>query len=80
MFLALVSVERVYAVLWPLRHRVTRMRAYILSIAMVWGASLCIAALSLLTVYHAQVDILYAMSLLIFSFSLLSLLSVQVTS
>ena len=60
MLLALVSLERVYAVLWPLCHRVTKMRAYILSIAMVWGAALCIAALSLLTVYHAQVDILNA--------------------
>lgn len=60
MFLALVSLERVYAVLRPLRHRVTRMRAYVFSIVMVWGAGLCIGGLSLLTVYHAHVDILYA--------------------
>ena len=60
MFLALVSLERVYAVLWPLRHRVTRSRAYVFSIVMAWGAGLCIAGLSLVTVYHAQVDILYA--------------------
>ena len=60
MFLALVSLERVYTVLWPLLHRVTRMRAYVFSIVTVWGAELCIAGLSLLTEYHAQVDILYS--------------------
>ena len=60
MFFALVSLERVYAVLRPLRHRVTRMQAYVFSIVTVWGARLCIAGLSLLSVYHAKVDILYA--------------------
>ena len=60
MFLALVSLERVYAVLWPLRHRVTRMQGYVFSMVTIWGAGLCIAGLSFLTVYHAQVDILYA--------------------
>ena len=59
MFLALVSLERVHAVLRPLRHRVTKIRAYVFSIVTVWGAGFCIAGLSLLTVYHAQVDILY---------------------
>ena len=31
-FLAVLSMERVYAVFWPLRHRVTSARAYIFSI------------------------------------------------
>ena len=60
MILAFVSLERVYAVLWPLRHRVTRMRAYVFSIVTVWRAGLCIVGLSLLTEYHAQVDILHS--------------------
>ena len=59
MFLALVSLERVHAVLLPMRHRVTRTRAYVFSIVMVRAAGLCIAALALLTEYHAQVDVLY---------------------
>ena len=59
MSLALVSLERVYAVLLPLRHRVTTTRAYVFSIVIVWGAGSCIAVLSLLTEYHAQVDVLY---------------------
>ena len=60
MFLALISLERVYAVLWPLRHRVTNTRVYIYSIATVWVAGLSITGLSLLTAYHSQVDTVYA--------------------
>jgi len=60
MYLALISLERVYAVFWPLRHRVTSTRAYIISIVIVWVIGLCLTGLSLLTVYHADVDPVYA--------------------
>ena len=60
MSLALISLERVYAVLWPLRHRVTNTRAYIYSIVTVWAAGLCVVGLSLLSTYHIQVDTIYA--------------------
>ena len=56
MFLALISLERVYAVFWPLRHHVTSARAYILSIVNAWVAGLCIGGLFLLTAYCSQVD------------------------
>ena len=59
-FLALISLERVYAVLWPLRHRVTSTRAYIYSIAFVWLAGLCMAGVWLLMIYHTKVDNVYA--------------------
>ena len=59
MFLALISLERVYAVFWPLRHRVTSARAYIISIVIVWVIGLCLTGLSLLTAYHADVDPVY---------------------
>lgn len=36
MFLALISLERVYAVCWPLRHRLTSARAYIFSIVITY--------------------------------------------
>ena len=62
MFLALISLERVYAVFRPLRHRVTSARAYIFSIVIVWVAGLCIGGLSLLTVYHSKVDAVYALA------------------
>ena len=60
MFLALISLERVYAVLWPHRYRVTNTRAYIYSIITVWVAGLFITGLSLLTIYHPQVDTVHA--------------------
>ena len=59
MFLALISLERVYAVLWPLRHRVTSARAYIFSIVIVWVAGLGIGGLCLVTVYNLQADSVY---------------------
>ena len=58
--LALISMERVYAVLRPLRHRATNTRAYIYSIVIVWAAGLCLAGLWLLTIYHTKVDSMYA--------------------
>ena len=61
MFLALISLERVYAVCWPLRHRVTSARAYIFSIVIVWVIGLCATGLSLLA-YHADVDAVYALA------------------
>ena len=62
MFLALISLERVYAVFRPLHHRVASARAYIFSIVIVWVAGLCIGGLSFLTVYHSKVDTVYALA------------------
>ena len=73
MFLALISLERVYAVFWPLRHRVTSTRAYIYSISVIWVAGFCMSGLLLLTIYHIHVDSVYAV-LTYAWFSLLSLL------
>ena len=55
-FLALIALERVYAVLWPLRHRVTNTRVYIYGIVIVWVVGLCTAGLSLLSMYYRKVD------------------------
>ena len=55
-FLALMSVERVYAVLWPLRHHVTNTRVYIYGAVIVWVVSLCTAGLSLLSMYYRKVE------------------------
>ncbi|XP_078366127.1 lysophosphatidic acid receptor 1-A-like [Oculina patagonica] len=72
-FLALISLERVYVVLWPLRHRVTSTRAYIYGICIVWLAGLCMAGLWLLILYHPKVDNMYA-SVTTTTFLLISLL------
>ncbi|XP_078375784.1 sphingosine 1-phosphate receptor 1-like [Oculina patagonica] len=76
-FLALISLECVYAMLWPLRHRVTSTQAYIYSIVVVWVAGLCMAALSLLTIYQV-VDIVYA-TVTYATFLLISLLVICVS-
>ena len=73
MFLALISLERVYAVFWPLLHRVASTRAYIYSICAIWVAGLCMSGLLLLTIYHIHVDRIYAV-LTHASFAFLSLL------
>ena len=53
-FLALISLERVYAVLWPLRHRVTKTRDYVYSIVVVWGVGLCLGGLDLFSMYYTK--------------------------
>ena len=55
-FLALIALERVYAILWPLRHRVANTRLYIYGIVIVWVVGLCMAGPSLLTLYSTKVD------------------------
>ena len=42
LFLLVISLERAYVVLWPLRHRVASTQTYIISIVLVWAAGLCI--------------------------------------
>ena len=79
MFLAVISLERVYAVFWPLRHHVTSAPAYINSVVVVWVIGLCTIGLSLLTLYHTQIWIPFMPWLLLFPYSLFHLsLSVQV--
>ena len=43
--LANISMERAYAVIWPLRHRVISNKSYICSIAFVWAAGILVAVL-----------------------------------
>ena len=54
-FLVLIALERVFALLWPLRHRVTSTRAYAYSIVIVWAAGFSMAAIStLLPTYYPE--------------------------
>ena len=46
--LALISVERAYAVIWLLRHRVTGNKWYICSLFIVWSAGMVVCASFLL--------------------------------
>jgi len=51
LFLALISLERAFALMWPLRHRVTSTSTYIYSIILVWIAASTVGASCLLVVY-----------------------------
>ena len=54
-FLALVALERAYAVLCPLRHLVATTIVYIYGVVSIWLVGLCIAGLSLLPMYYKKV-------------------------
>ena len=55
-FLALVALERVYAVLHPLRHRVINTRVYIYAAVIAWVFGLCTGGLSLLPKYYKKME------------------------
>ena len=58
-FLALISLERAYGLIWPLRHRASSTKSYICSVIFVWVAAIPIASsLSLLSLY-SLVDYLH---------------------
>ena len=55
-FLALISLERVYSVLWPVHHRTTSTRSYIFVVTAVLGLGFCFYGLSVLSLYHAKLE------------------------
>ena len=50
-FLALISLERAYALIWPLRHRVASFKGYIYGATFAWITAMFTGALSLLAIY-----------------------------
>lgn len=73
--LAVISVERVYAVLRPLRHRTLNTRVYVGGIVLVWVAGIFAAVLFMLRlVFPAGVDI--RLSTILINLTLLFSLSV----
>ena len=72
-FLSLISLERVYAVLWPLRHRVIRTRVYIYSIIAVWAFGIWVTGLFILSMICTEVNQVYV-SITLSSFLFMSLL------
>ena len=55
-FLALISLERAFAVLKPLRHRVVSTRFYIFSIVVVWAVGIFIFGLMTLSFYYPKLE------------------------
>ena len=77
-FLALISLERVHAVLRPLRHRVTTARVYICSIVIVWTVGICMAGITFLPIYHTDKARRYG-SVIIHSFLFICVLVICVS-
>ena len=50
-FLTLISLERAYALIWPLRHRVSGTKGYIYSATFMWVAAISAGTLALLAAY-----------------------------
>ena len=73
LFLALISLERAFAVLWPVRHRAANTRAYIYSSIIVWVVGVCMFGLSVLSLYRTKVERKYV-SITIHSCLFISLL------
>ena len=64
--LMVISLERVYAVLWPLRHRVASTRRYIGSIVLVWTGGFCTATVEVIKngkIIHERTSNLFINSL-----------------
>ena len=59
LFLALISLERVCAVFWPVRHRVSSLHIYVCSIVTVWFIGLVYCVLLLLSLYLKEVNRAY---------------------
>ena len=55
-FLVLISLERAYALIWPLRHRVASTKGYIYSATFTWIAAIFTGTLTFLAVYHDILD------------------------
>lgn len=58
-FLALISLERAYLVLWPMRHRTSSEAAYITSITTTWFLGLLTAGLNAIPVFITKVNSQY---------------------
>ena len=50
-FLVLISLERAYALIWPLRHRASSTKTYIYSVILVWIAVLSVGVVTVLAAY-----------------------------
>ena len=61
-FLVLISLERAYALIWPLRHRVASTKGYIYSVIIVWLAAISTGVLSLLSLHRVFSHVYWTVS------------------
>ena len=80
-FLVLISLERAFALIWPLRHRVTSTKTYIYSAVTVWLVGVTVGVLALLAVldlfdffyYTVSYSVIIVLSLIVICMSYLSI-------
>ena len=70
--LALIALERAYAVIMPLRHRVTSDKCYVCSLVVVWAAGMIVGATFLLNLL--KVWSYFACQIIVFSMIIASLI------
>lgn len=70
--LALISVERAYAVLMPLRHRVTGSKCYVCGLVIVWSAGMVVGATFFLNL--VKVWSYFTSQIVVFSMIIVSLI------
>ena len=70
--LGLVSLERMHAVFWPVRHRMTRQRSYIYAICTSWSLSTVLSILFIVT-YLGIVNQLITIGMFAFLMALISI-------
>ena len=58
-FLAIIAVERAFAMIWPHRHRVASIKGYIHSVVLVWVAGITLGAMYLLVLYNLLLEFQY---------------------
>ncbi|XP_078377878.1 adenosine receptor A3-like [Oculina patagonica] len=70
--LALISMERAYAVIMPLRHRVTSNKCYVCSLVVVWAAGMVVGVTFLLNIFN--VWSYFTSQIIVFSMIIVSLI------
>ncbi|XP_022787291.1 adenosine receptor A3-like [Stylophora pistillata] len=66
--LLVISLERLYAVRWPFRHRTLRTRSYIYSVAFVWITSGLMSAMFFAFLYHESNVVVFILAPVLFVF------------
>ena len=62
-FLVLISLERAFALIWPLRHRATSAKVYMCSVAIAWFAGIAMGVFNFLSTFEILDFVYYAVGL-----------------
>ena len=63
LFLVFISLERAFALIWPLRHRATSAKVYMYSVAIAWFAGIAMGVFNFLSTFEILDFVYYAVGL-----------------